>query len=56
VANALNERVATGVLGGIDVSALARREVSFVGAVSTTATSPSPEIIPVQLRIVEGGR
>jgi predicted lipoprotein len=50
VANALNGRVVTDVIGAIDVDGLAGRDVSFVGAVSTTTAGSSLEMVPVHLR------
>jgi predicted lipoprotein len=54
VANALNDRVATGVLAGVNVDDLAGRAVTFVGAVPASGARAALEIVPVQLMVVGG--
>jgi predicted lipoprotein len=54
VANALNQRVVTGVLGTVDVDDLAGREVGFVGAVTPGRGASTFEIVPVQLHVAAG--
>jgi predicted lipoprotein len=56
VANALNDRVVKGVLTAVIADELTGREVTFVGAVPTTGTSSTLEIVPVQLQIVVDAR
>jgi len=57
VANALNARVATGVIGPINIEELAGREVTFVGAVNKgVGTLFTFEIVPVQLQLVGDAR
>jgi predicted lipoprotein len=53
VANALNARVITDVIGPLSLDDLAGREVTFVGAVALPA-APTLEIVPVRLRISGG--
>ena len=56
VANALNDRVVSGVLPPVNVDGLAGREVAFVGAVPATGSRAVLEIVPVQLQLVERTR
>jgi predicted lipoprotein len=53
VANALNGRVLTSVLGPVDTDSLAGREVAFVGAVALPGGARNLEIVPLELRVVE---
>jgi predicted lipoprotein len=53
VANALNERVISDVIGPIDFDGLGGREVTFVGAVALSAAS-TLEIVPVRLQVSGG--
>ena len=52
VANALNERVLTDVLGPANVDGLAGREVAFVGAVPASEAGSALQIVPVELQVV----
>jgi predicted lipoprotein len=56
VANALNDRVAERVLAGVEVDALAGRDLSFIGAVPIAGSSATLEIVPVHLQVVEGAQ
>jgi predicted lipoprotein len=56
VANALNDRIVKGVLTAVNADTLAGREVTFVGAVPTTRTSSTLEIVPVHLQVVGDAR
>jgi predicted lipoprotein len=56
VANALNERVLTSVLGAVNADELTGREVTFVGAVPVAAAGSTLEIVPVQLHLAGGAR
>jgi predicted lipoprotein len=53
VANALNARVLSHVIGPLDLDGLAGREITFVGAVALGATS-TLEIVPVRLHVSGG--
>jgi predicted lipoprotein len=55
VANALNDRVMTNVLGAVNVDELTSHQVAFVGAVSVAAGS-TLEIVPVRLQMAGGAR
>ncbi len=56
VANALNERVLTTVLGPVDVRGLSGQRVSFTGAVSRdTRAAATLEIVPIRLAVAGRG-
>ena len=55
VANALNERVLSGVIAPLDLDALAGRDVTFVGAVPLPAPS-TLEIVPVRFQVSGGAK
>jgi predicted lipoprotein len=56
VANALNSRVLTDVLGRVNVETLAGREITFVGAVATSTSGSTLEIVPVRIQVAGGAQ
>ena len=56
VANALNNRVLSDVIGRVNIDDLAGRDVTFVGAVPLGGASETIEIVPVRLRLSGGAK